>query len=747
LIDLSHTVRAGALGVALTLGSPGAAGSQELPFLDYARIDPRDVMTAESCGECHSLEHEVWKKTPHSTSFKTLHRKPQAEQIAGKLGFRLIKRQSFCYSCHYTPVVDDDAIRVVSGVSCESCHGASRRWIDVHNNYGDAPDHRSESAQHRQQRIDQSREAGMRRPSDLYPVVANCFGCHTVPNERLVNVGGHTTGSSGFEFVEWSQGQIRHNFLRSSLAGGEPQNVTRPMSQRRPMYVVGRALDLEYSLRGMAIATDGGVYSKAMTRRVRSALSEVRAIASVSSLPEVDEMVAAVRGVRVAPGNEAELLAAAEQVGAATRRFLQRGEGAQLAGLDPLILGTAPPAEAEPAAVAGVVADAQPEGAREGAAAGAGGGAATPESGAARTQASSGQSPEQARAATPTPSAARSGGQASTPASGVEGTFKRRVRPPADHRTLGPGACSGCHNEQNEWWFGHAHYTAADAFFDQRQENLQIARLYGLSPAQMTRGDQICMECHGTVVSGKESRDVIDGVSCERCHGPAADWLEPHKVEGGPSGANRPGYREALQRGKRDLKELETRTRVCTDCHYVTEPRLLSAGHPSGRDFDYVKGMAEVRHWREPLAGATQLASAIDGALASRGPVPRVRVARVEAGQGSGRGAASASSSSGGSAAAGARPASPTRPTATRAPGSVSARRNPAAYEPSLSAPSVPRTRPVDYVAELPERRQETPIDLPPFPEIDEATSFEDTLLILQERLRLLHSAVRGDER
>ncbi|MFQ5349271.1 MAG: cytochrome c family protein, partial [Thermoanaerobaculia bacterium] len=232
----------------------GAGAAQELPFLEHARVDPRQVMTAEACGECHLSEHAVWKATPHATGFRTLHKKEQALTIAGKLGFRLIKRDSICFSCHYTPIVEREKIRVDSGVSCESCHGAGRDWIKVHNDYGDGFDHRSEPAAHRRERIEASRRAGMRRPSDLYPVVANCYSCHTVPNEELVNVAGHTTGSSDFEFVEWSQGEIRHNFLQSTLAGSSPANAERPMGRKRVMYVVGRALDLEYSLRGVAEA-------------------------------------------------------------------------------------------------------------------------------------------------------------------------------------------------------------------------------------------------------------------------------------------------------------------------------------------------------------------------------------------------------------------------------------------------------------------------------------------------------------
>ncbi len=669
------------------------AGADELPFLEYARVDPQKVMQAEACGECHVNEYEVWKETPHATGFRTLHRRPRAEEIAGKLGFRLIKRESFCYSCHYTPEIDDGAIRVVSGVSCESCHGAGRDWIDVHNNSGGAADHRSETAAHRRERIAASRAAGMRRPSDLYPVAANCFSCHTVPNERLVNVGGHSTGSSTFEFVEWSQGKIRHNFQESVRSGGEPVNAVRPLTRKRPMYVVGRALDLEYSLRGMAEARQEGIYSRSMSRRVRAALAEVRAIATGADLPAVGRMIEAVRGVSVVPGNRAALLAAAEKVGEATRSFLAT-PGQSLAALDPLILGTTPaPDPATEPEVA--VADAGPR------------------------PSADGPTPPAATAAGAPPAAPTAGGAGPRPgAEAVEGAFKRRIRPAAAHRTLGPAACSGCHADQNKWWFGHAHFRAADPFFDGARDNLQIARLYGLSPAQMTRGDQVCMDCHGTVISGKENRDVLDGVGCEACHGAAADWLEPHKVEGGGSGAGRPGYVEALKRGKADLKRLGLRAEVCTGCHYITEPRLLSAGHPSGADFDYLEGMTSVRHWQSPDPAGGELAAAFDRALSARGPLPTVRLAR-----------AAVPPAPDAAALAG-----PRSPTATTPP----------AFRPELAAARVLRARPrlLPGAAEAGGGR----LELPEFPAIDETTPVEEVLLILQRRLQLLYRQLRGEQ-
>ncbi len=63
---------------------------------EWAREDPARIRTSEACGECHVSAFEVWKRTPHATGFKTLHRLKTAEAIAGRMGFKLIKRDSNC---------------------------------------------------------------------------------------------------------------------------------------------------------------------------------------------------------------------------------------------------------------------------------------------------------------------------------------------------------------------------------------------------------------------------------------------------------------------------------------------------------------------------------------------------------------------------------------------------------------------------------------------------------------------------
>ena len=539
-----------------------SAASLQAQDHPYAREDPEKIVTAEACGECHVSEAEVWKKTPHATGFKTLHRLESAEAIAGRLGFRLMKRDSLCLSCHYTPTLQSGQLRAVAGVSCESCHGAGADWIDVHNDYGGKGlDHTTETPEHRARRIEESRDKGMRRSSDLYGVVKSCYGCHLVPEEQLVNVGQHSIGSGDFDFVRWQE-QIRHNFLDSFLNGDGTDNAERPIDRRRVMYAVGRAVELESSLRGVAAAEGEGVYLKAMLRRVRLALGAVREIAEETAIPEMKEAVALVRGVSVSLGQQDALNRTADAIGELAQRFAAGADGTQLARLDPLLEGK--------------------------------------------------------RIAEPLPPPA--GGRATVAEAGsAEGR----------HPTIGPGACSGCHGPQNQWWFADNHFKSADPFFDQDPKNVEIARRYGISEDDMARGTAVCMTCHATVVTGREQRDVQDGVGCENCHGSAGDYLEPHKEGDKILGLERPGYRNALTLGMVELKDLEVRASNCTSCHYVTDRKLLAAGHPSGEGFDFVAGMSKVRHWEDPPVPAETLQAAFRTVLDARGPVPQVEVTEL----------------------------------------------------------------------------------------------------------------------
>ncbi|MEM7482351.1 MAG: multiheme c-type cytochrome [Acidobacteriota bacterium] len=682
-------------GVLVALGTPIALWGQVTGDEEFTREPPEKIVTAEACGECHISEFEVWKKTPHATGFKTLHRTEAAEAIAQKMGFRLMKRDSLCLQCHYTPEVRNDQLRAVSGVSCESCHGAGRDWIDLHNDYGSGFDHATEPAEHRLERIAASRAAGMRRPSDLYGVATSCMGCHTVPNEKLVNIGGHTTGSSGFELVEWSQGDIRHNFLQSFLTGDGTENREHTAPEKRPMYVLGRLVELEYALRAAAEASEPGTYARAVGRRVKTSTLELRKIGQIAEIPEIGAAVAVVRGVQVVPGNGTALRAAADELGAIARRFADDREPAvQLASLDPLIRGEAialPEPEVQVAAATtsgegdpGTVATATSD-------PGDGSGGATSTTATANTV-------------------------TVNPGRPVVGEARRTIRPSARHRTLGPGACSGCHGEANDWWAGDAHYRSAEPFFSRSPEAVRIATLYGVPLNRMVTGTALCMNCHGTVVSGSESFEVFDGASCESCHGPAADYIEAHKEGDKALGTARPGYRNALRLGMTELQNLTTRAETCTSCHYITDRRLLSSGHPSGEGFDYVAAMNKIRHWPDP-AGAGTIRPAFNSVLAKRGPVPEVPLGEL--------------------------PETVLAEATAAAASTVNSRPTGGSW--NRPRPAGPAARGATVVPPITSRSRApgTPVELPPFPTIDASTTIEDTLLLIKQRLELVYDAVR----
>lgn len=283
-------------------------------------------------------------------------------------------------------------------------------------------------------------------------------------------------------------------------------------------------------------------------------------------------------------------------------------------------------------------------------------------------------------------------GAAVSPASGADA-----------HATLGQASCAQCHEEQNRWWLEDAHFRTADPFFERDRRHVQIGTLYGLRGSDLARGDQGCMECHGTVISGRESREAEDGVGCESCHGPAQRWLEPHKQGERAEGAERPGYLRALGLGMRDLWRLEVRAEVCTRCHYITEPRLLSAGHPSGVGLDFVRGMDEVRHWERPEVSAGEIERAFGAALVARGRPPVVdRSAALRPDPGLER----------------------RLPRRSWRQGRLPRAR-------LVAAPTVDRTR-----------REEAGLELPDFPDLAGETSLERGLRALKGRLELLYRTV-----
>jgi hypothetical protein len=306
----------------------------QLPAFGPTVRDPAKIVGSDQCAKCHDKEVKQWRLTSHFTTFDALHRTPASKDIADRLGLASIKRNDTCLQCHYTQQEEAGRMRIVEGVSCESCHGGAADWLAFHADYGGENVTKAmETPAHREQRVRESIARGMNNPHNVYLVAKQCYGCHTVPNERLVNVGGHSAGSPGFELVAWSQGVVRHNFLRTAGAA----NGENSPAQLRVLYVVGVLADLEYSLRATAVATEKTMFGLASAQRSARMKQRLHEIQLLANEPLLNPALEAVATVELRLGNAEAMLAAASELSKSAYLFAEQADGNRLAALDPLL--------------------------------------------------------------------------------------------------------------------------------------------------------------------------------------------------------------------------------------------------------------------------------------------------------------------------------------------------------------------------------------------------------------------------
>jgi hypothetical protein len=292
--------------------------------------DYEEVVGPKECAECHKVATAIWRNTTHYGTYTELPRTKEAIEIARKMGLRRIKDDSLCLDCHFTTVINDEGERdAVAGISCESCHAEAKGWLKVHSEFSGKKEEQETEAEEAE-RWAKSEAAGMIRPHMLYKVAKNCYSCHVVPQEKLVNVGGHTAGSK-FEFVAWSQGEIRHNVWYNE---GE-SNPQADQDTKRLMFVVGMAVELETALRGVAKATEKADYAVTMAKRAAIARKRFgQATEILGNPPEMVEIVKAAKGAGLKLNNEAELTAAADKIGAATQKIVDNYDGSEFGAID-----------------------------------------------------------------------------------------------------------------------------------------------------------------------------------------------------------------------------------------------------------------------------------------------------------------------------------------------------------------------------------------------------------------------------
>ena len=314
----------GLIGTALILGSIAAAATtaatpaakSTVPVAQPA--DPSKVIGNDACVKCHAPEQAVWSKTPHAKTFDELHRRPEAKEIARKLGIESIKHSGRCVNCHYTQQTVSTVasnmtagVHAIAGISCESCHGPARDWLETHHNYG-GPDvtRLTESPAHRKKRVEAAIALGMRNPNNVYLVAQSCYRCHTTADEELVNVGGHSAGSLTFDFVSWSQGTIHHSFVESDGKVNIPSSPER----LRVMFVAGILAEVESTMRAVAKATTKDNYGVTVAQRAARSGARLKSVAAKVNDPRLDKAVKIFETVSIKLNNEAQLNKGADMI-------------------------------------------------------------------------------------------------------------------------------------------------------------------------------------------------------------------------------------------------------------------------------------------------------------------------------------------------------------------------------------------------------------------------------------------------
>ena len=268
-----------ALALAFLAFAFASGGAVAAPFAEGYR----------KCEKCHEAEVEVWKQTEHFKSFQTVHRKEEAKKILDAAGGGASMRQNAnCVLCHYTETQSSPTAKpqVASGPSCESCHGPSSDWRDVHNFYGNGiEDAAKEPAANKTKRLAEARKAGMIWSFMTYDIAANCNECHGLAHPKLggdvlakMLDAGHPS-EPDFELARYSQGTVRHRFYPPDYG----KNAEMSAAELARLFVVGQAAKL-VSATAAAAKSSHPKYSGLQKKRAQEARSALQAVADV---PEV----------------------------------------------------------------------------------------------------------------------------------------------------------------------------------------------------------------------------------------------------------------------------------------------------------------------------------------------------------------------------------------------------------------------------------------------------------------------------
>ena len=195
-------------------------------------------------------------------------------------------------------------------------------------------------------------------------------------------------------------------------------------------------------------------------------------------------------------------------------------------------------------------------------------------------------------------------------------TFPPKVDSPL--KFTGAGSCNQakCHghkskpraNEYTTWAKAEVHSAGYSVLFE--EDSQKIGKDFGLKGKPEESKE--CTVCHTLSIEDKpdlkgEKYDVNEGVTCELCHGPAEQYLEPHAKPYEPKGVTgdeltakrAERHDQSVKQGMWNAKDPRTRLETCVFCHYQINGNMVKACHPSLKfEMGYFQKTMPV-HWEE----------------------------------------------------------------------------------------------------------------------------------------------------
>ena len=97
------------------------------------------------------------------------------------------------------------------------------------------------------------------------------------------------------------------------------------------------------------------------------------------------------------------------------------------------------------------------------------------------------------------------------------------------------------------------------------------------SACKSIKRNDMCVRCHYTVQTQDGRARVVAGVSCESCHGAAADWIAIHADYGGPTSPRQPkrpstansDMENSIAHGMNNPHNVYLIAKQCYNCHTV----------------------------------------------------------------------------------------------------------------------------------------------------------------------------------